>query len=236
MNNMFNALQHLPEELSAAQELLSWHPPEKLNMTASPSLPVLKEMTENVQPPLKQKSNTCFKPAAHPFSVSMLEGEGRLRKSSLLKSCQPCSFPSPSRWYPAGCWSDECCSLQPGPQAAEWPIFWPDGLYPLGCEPAGRSPPGLSALPARGQTFLSCQMFSISEKELQTKELSKFGTRFVPPLFHSFISSSIQQLFLSAIPPFVTFTEFFRALVFVCPMHLSVLQIWQPRLKQTRHF
>lgn len=42
-------------------------------------------MTENVQPPLKEKSNIWFKPPAHPFSVSVLEGEGSLRKSSLLE-------------------------------------------------------------------------------------------------------------------------------------------------------
>lgn len=80
---------------------------------------------------------------------------------------------SPSLWYPAGCWSDECCSLQPGPPAAEWPIFGPDGLYPLGCEPAGRSPPGLSALPARGQTFLSCQMFSQPVREIISNKRSQ---------------------------------------------------------------
>lgn len=174
-SSLFNALQNLPEVLSGAQELLSWHPPEKLNMTASPSLPVLKETTENVQPPLKEKSNTWFKPAAHPFSVSMLEGEGSLRKSSLLEKLPALEvFYSPSLWCPASCWSDECCSLQPGPLAAEWPIFWPDGLYPLGCEPAGRSPPGLSALPAREQTSLSLSDIQHVRKRIANKRTQLF--------------------------------------------------------------
>ena len=78
--DVFIALQHLPEELSGVQELLSWHPPKKPNTTASPSLPVQKEMRENVQPPFTKKSNTGFKFATHLLFIFILEGQERLQQ------------------------------------------------------------------------------------------------------------------------------------------------------------